>query len=163
MNLNKIEQDLLKGLQTNPNRNGARFKLPGARTLVVDPMGAVAFVFEALDPFRLNEKHFPYIDRVPISAPALNEATLLKPTGMEKVSETSKIPSVIFDHPDGGKTYLSKKLLGYFDKGAKLYQEKSFKYVGRGVEYSAAAVVEGGQIVGYILPVRTPKNETENN
>lgn len=135
--------------------------------MVINPTGSAAFVFEAFEPFRLSEKCFPYIDHNPISLiggdPERNEGTLLKPTGMEKTSETSKIPSVIFDHPDGGKTYLSKKLLGYFDKGAKLYQEKSFKYVGRGVEYSAAAVVEGGQIVGYILPVRTPKNETENN
>lgn len=162
MNLNKIEQDLLKELQRTP-RNGARYRLPGGRVMIINPTGTAAFVLDAVETFHLSEKCFPFIDRIPISAPDLTEATLLKPTGMEKVSETSKIPSVIFDHPDGGKTYLSKKLLGYFDKGAKLYQEKSFKYVGRGVEYSAAAVVEGGQIVGYILPVRTPKNETENN
>ena len=162
MNLHKIEQDLLKGLQTNPNRNGARFKLPGARTLVIDPMGAVAFVFEPLDPFRLNEKHFPFIERCPITEPVRDERTLLKATGLETISGTSKIPVVVFDHPDGGRTYLSKKLLGYFDKGAKLYQEFSFKYTGHGVKYSAAAVVEGDVIVGYILPVRSPKTETEN-
>lgn len=161
MNLHKIEQDLLKGLQTNPNRNGARFKLPGARTLVIDPMGAVAFVFEPLDPFRLNEKHFPFIERCPVTEPVRDERTLLKATGYEVT--VGKTPSVVFDHPDGGRTYLAKKLLGYFDKGAKLYQEFSFKYTGHGVKYSAAAVVEGGVIVGYILPVRTPKTETENN
>lgn len=163
MNLHKIEQDLLKGLQTNPNRNGARFKLPGARTLVIDPMGAVSFVFEALDPFHLNEKHFPFIERCPVTEPVCGERTLLKATGLETISGTSKIPLVIFDHPDGGKTHLSKKLLGYFDKSAELYQEKSLKCIGHRVEYSAAAVVEGGKIVGYILPVRTPKTETENN
>lgn len=162
MNINKIEQDLLKELQSTP-RNGARYRLPCGRVMIINPTGSVAFVLDAVETFHLSEKCFPYIDRVPISAPDLTEATLLKPTGMEKVSETSRIPSVIFDHPDGGKTYLSKKFLAYFDKGAKLYQEKSFKYVGRGVEYSVAAVVENGVIVGYILPVRTPKDEAATN
>ena len=164
MNLHKIEQDLLKGLQANPTRNGARFKLPGARTLVFDPVGAVAFVFEPLDPFRLNEKHFPFIDRCPVSEPVRDERTLLTPTGYEMTTGRNKTPVVVFNHPDGGRTYLSKKLLGYFDKGATLYQEFAFKHTGRGVKYSAAAVVEGDVIVGYILPVRPPKteNETEN-
>lgn len=162
MNLHKIERELLVDLQNNPNRNGARFKLPGARTLVIDPMGAVAFVFEPTDPFRLNEKHFPFIERCPVTEPVRDERTLLTPTGYEMQIGRNKTPVVVFDHPDGGRTYLSKKLLGYFDKGATLYQEFSFKYTGHGVKYSAAAVVEGDVIVGYILPVRSPKTETEN-
>lgn len=165
MNLHKIERELLVGLQTNPNRNGARFKLPGARTLVFDCLGVVAFVFDPLDPFRLNEKHFPFLDRCPITEPVRDERTLLTPTGYEMQIGRSKTPVVVFQHPDGGRTYLSKKLLGFFDKGATLYQEFSFKHTGFGVKYSAAAVVEGDVIVGYILPVRPPKDETqsENN
>lgn len=160
MNLHKIERELLQTLQNNPNRNGARFKLPGARTLVIDPMGAVVFVFEPLDPFRLNEKHFPFIERCPVSEPVRDERTLLKATGYEVT--IGKTPTVVFDHPDGGRTYLSKKLLGYFDKDATLYQEFSLKHSGQGVRYSAAAVVEGDVIVGYILPIRAPKTETNN-
>lgn len=160
MNLNKIEQALLKELQDNPTRNGAQFKLPGAQTLVFGPLGAVAFVFDALDPFRLNEKHFPFVERCPITEPVRDERTQLEPAGHELIFGKSKTPVVVFNHPDGGRTYLAKKLLGYFDKGAKLYQEFSFKHSGHGVKYSAAAVVEGDKIVGYIMPVRPPKDET---
>lgn len=160
MNLNKIEQYLLKELQNNPDRKGARFKLPGARTLVFDPLGVVAFVFEPLDPFRLNEKCFPFIERCPVSEPVRDERTLLKPTGHKLT--IGKTHAVVFDHPDGGRTYLAKKLLDHFDRGAKLYQEFSFKHSGHGVKYSAAAVVEGDRLVGYILPTRPPKENNEN-
>jgi hypothetical protein len=159
VNLNKIEQELLKDLQSNPDRTGARYKLPGGRTLVFNPLGIVAFVFEATDPFRLDEKHFPFIDRCPVSEPIRDERTLLTPTGYELTIGKSKTPAVVFDHPDGGRTYLSKKLLGRFDKDVKLYQEFSFKHTGHGVKYSAAAVVEGDEIVGYILPVRPPQSD----
>lgn len=160
MNLNKIEKDLLTELQSNP-RNGARYILSGARTLVFGPLGAVAFVFEATDPFHLNEKCFPFIDRCPVSEPVRDERTLLKDTGYKLT--IGKTHAVVFDHPDGGRTYLAKKLLDYFDRGAKLYQEFSFKHSGRGVKYSAAAVVEGDRLVGYILPMRPPKDETQSD
>lgn len=163
MNLHKIEQDLLRELQNNPARNGARFKLPGARTLVINPEGSAAFIFDALDPFRLNEKHFPFIERCPVAEPVRDERTRLTATGYEVERGKGKSPAVVFDHPDGGRTYLSKKLLGYFDKDATLYQEFSLKHSGQGVKFSAAAVVEGDVIVGYILPVRAPKTETTNN
>lgn len=161
MNLHKIEQELLKELQSLP-RNGARYKLPGARVLVISPTGAVAFVFDALDTFHLSEKCFPFIDWCPVTEPVRDERTLLTPTGHEMQIPRSKTPVVIFDHPDGGRTYLSKKLLGFFGKGAKLYQEFSFKHTGHGVKYSVAAVVEDGVIVGYILPMRPPEDETQS-
>jgi hypothetical protein len=160
VNLNKIEQELLKDLRSNPERKGARYILPGGRTLVFNPLGTVGFIFEATDPFRLNEKHFPFIERCPVSEPVCDERTLLTPTGYELT--IGKITAVVFDHPDGGRTYLSKKLLGHFDKGAKLYQEFPFRHTGRGVQYTAAAVVEGDEIVGYILPVRPPEKNNEN-
>lgn len=159
MNLNKIERELLKDLQDYPTRDGARYILPGARTLVINPLGTAAFVFEATDPFRLNEKCFPFIERCPVTEPVRDERTLLEPAGHELTFGQSKTPVVVFNHPDGGRTYLSKKLLGYFGKGAKLYQEFSFKHTGRGVKYSAAAVVEGDRLVGYIMPARTPLDD----
>lgn len=160
MNLNNVERELLKDLQANPGRSGARFKLPGARTLVFNSLGTVAFVFEALDPFRLSDKCFPFMERCPVTEPARDERTQLKPTGYE-VMLANRTPAVVFDHPDGGRTYLSKKLLGYFGKGVTLYQDFSFRHTGRGVQYSAAAVVEGDKLVGYIFPMRPPKEENE--
>lgn len=103
MNLHKIEQDLLRELQNNPARNGARFKLPGARTLVINPEGSAAFIFDALDPFRLNEKHFPFIERCPVAEPVRDERTRLTATGYEVERGKGKSPAVVFDHPDGGR------------------------------------------------------------
>lgn len=157
MNLHRIERDLLAELQSTP-QTGARYILPGARVLVINPERSAAFVFESTDPFRLGGKYFPFLDRCPVDEPVRDERSRLKPTGREVSRGKNKAPAVVFDHPDGGRTYLSKKLLGYFSPDATLYQAFSFKHTGRGVQYSAAAVVEGDALVGFILPVRPPRD-----
>ena len=173
MNVQKIEQELLRGLQNPPpgRDHGLRYKLPDNQTLVIHPDGFRAFVLWPTDPFHLSEKCFPFIERLPFKVPELEEGTLLIPTGMEtkldkRGNGTKPIPVQIFNHPDGGKTYLDKSFLAPFDKGARFYQEYS-RIEGR-KNWAIVAVAETNritgelEIVGYIMPVKGPEHATTN-
>lgn len=163
MNVQKIEQELLKGLQNPPTGrdHGARYRLPDNQTLVIPPDGARAFVLWPTDPFHLSEKYFPFIERLPFKAPELEESTLLAYTGNETRLNNGKTPALIFKHPDGGETYLNKSFLAVFDKGARLYQEHS--RIGGRNNWAAVAVAETNrvtgelEIVGYICPMNGPQ------
>jgi hypothetical protein len=162
MNVQKVEQELLKGLQNPPQGrdHGLRYKLPDNQTLYIHPDGFRAYVLWPTDPFHLSEKCFPPIERLPFKVPELTEENLLTPTGMETKLGNGKTAALIFEHPDGGKTYLDKGFLTPFDKGAHLYQEHS-RIEGR--NWSIVAVAETNritgelEIVGYIMPAKGPK------
>lgn len=72
----------------------------------------------------------------------------------------SKAYAVIFNHPDGGKTYLDHSFLTPFDKGARFYQEHSYI---EGRNWSIVAIAETNritgelEIVGHIVPAKGPK------
>lgn len=168
MNVQKVEQELLKGLQNPPQGrdHGLRYKLPDNNTLYIHPDGFRAYVLWPTDPFHLSEKCFPPIERLPFKVPELEESTHLAPTGMEtklgkQGNGNKQNPVLIFDRPDGGKTYLDKGFLAPFDKGAQFYQEHS-RIEGR--NWSVVAVAEINritgelEIVGYIMPVKGPEN-----
>jgi hypothetical protein len=163
MNVQKVEQELLKGLQNPPlgRDHGLRYKLPDNQTLYIHPDGFRAYVLWPTDPFHLSEKCFPPIERLPFKVPELEEGTLLIPTGMETKLNNGKTASLVFQHPDGGKTYLNKGFLAPFDRGARLYQEHS-RIEGR--NWSVVAVAETNritgelEIVGYIMPIKGPEN-----
>ncbi len=163
MNVQKVEQELLKGLQNPPQGrdHGLRYKLPDNKTLYIHPDGSRAYVLWPTGTFHLSEKCFPPIERLSFKAPELTEETLLAPTGMETKLNNGKTPSLILQHSDGGKTYLNKSFLAPFDKGARFYQEHS-RVEGR--NWSIVAVAETNritgelEIVGYIMPMKGPKN-----
>ncbi len=162
MNLHKIEQELLKGLQNPPagRDRGAQYKLPDNKTLIFHPDGARAYVLWPTDPFHLSMGYFPFIERMPVKPPELEEGTFLTYTGRETKLNNGKTPALIFKHPDGGETYLNKSFLAVFDKGARLYQEHS--RIGGRNGWAAVAVAEINratgelEIVGYVLPMRGP-------
>lgn len=162
MNVQKVEQELLKGLQKPPQGRdyGLRYKLPNNQTLYIHPDGFRAFVLWPTDPFHLSEKCFPPIERLPFKAPELTEENLLTPTGMETKLNNGKTAALIFEHPDGSKTLLNKGFLAVFDKTARLYQNSR---VGGRRDWAIVAVAETDritgelEIVGYIMPVKGPK------
>lgn len=162
MNVQKVEQELLKGLQNPPQGrdHGLRYKLPDNQTLYIHPDGFRAFVLWPTDPFHLSEKCFPPIERLPFKVPELTEENLLEPTQEAYRTPGSKAYAVIFNHPDGGKTYLDHSFLTPFDKGARFYQEHS-RIEGR--NWPIVAVAETNritgelEIVGYIVPAKGPK------
>lgn len=166
MNIQKVEQELLKGLQNPPQGrdHGLHYKQPAGTTLVIHPDGFRAYVLWPTDPFHLSERCFQPMDCMPFAVPELEEGTLLTPTGMEVKLNNGKTTALIFDHPDGGKTYLNKSFLAPFDKGARLYQAHS--RIGGRRDWSVVAIIETNRItgeletVGYIMPMKGPEHAT---
>jgi hypothetical protein len=158
MNIQKVEQELLKGLQNPPQGrdHGLRYKLPDNQTLYIHPDGFRAFVLWPTDPFHLSEKCFPPIERLPFKAPELDEESLLKPTGTETKLNNGKTAALIFQNTDGGKTYLNKSFLAVFDKWATLYQDKrDWRNIVAVVERNI--ITREPEIVGYIMPMKGAK------
>lgn len=158
MNVQKVEQELLKGLQNPPvgRDHGLRYKLPDNQTLYIHPGGFRAFVLWPTDPFHLSEKCFPPIERLPFKVPELTEENLLTPTGMETKLGNGKTAALIFNHSDGSKTLLNKGFLAVFDKTARLYQDgRNWRNI---VAVAETNRITGElEIVGYIMPVKGPK------
>jgi hypothetical protein len=158
MNVQKVEQELLKGLQNPPQGrdHGLRYKLPDNKTLYIHPDGFRAYVLWPTDPLHLSEKCFPPIERLPFNAPDLTEENLLKPTGMETKLNNGKTTALIFQRTDGGKTYLNKGFLAVFDKTARLYQDgRDWRNIVAVVEWNS--ITREPEIVAYICPMMGPK------
>lgn len=151
MNVQKAQEFLLKQIFTN-QRAGAVVKDRGLHVVVIDGLGHIAFRFHGKD-FHLSAGSFSDIGHLPFRTFEPSAETLLTDTG--KSYSGTKVKAMRIFERNGQETYIDSKLLTFFDKSAQLYQN--------GNPLQIIEVVEGGEIVGYVMPCRAPEKETENN
>jgi hypothetical protein len=146
MDIIKIQQDLLKEMP-DAVRPPVYIPLKNNITVLIPCAHSCGFLIPNKSIYLDLAKGFTKVEKQPFNFYEEGKWTELVDTGMTK-GEGSQCRK-IFKRGDQ-TVLLAKNLLKHFAKGAKFYQEK---------DLNAVAVIEAGEVVAYVLPCRTPKEE----
>ena len=149
MNEKKVYKEIFD--QIIKNATGQKQILLNENMTLISPNGYYGFVF--------HKNNLPFnLERIPISNGKLDLFNIVKPENKCKltnrfVMSKHKILGMLrILQKEDYEIFVQQKFLQYFDCSAEFYQEKNLQII---------VVVEFGQVVGCILPVRFTEGETE--